>query len=119
MLSDNDLYLTCCKNKIDPFFKKLRYLQNKIATNGNQPITVPYPPACPNEDYDLIKLATESLLNLNEESDITNRIDPSIYLDYLNEKITLFLNYEHNIRVHKATFTYIKAEDNQYYLINV
>ena len=84
MLSDNDLYLSCCKNKIDPFFKKLRYLQNKIATNGNHPIPVTYPPSFPSEDHDLLKLATESLLNLKEECDIEKVVDPSVYLDYLN-----------------------------------
>ena len=43
MLSDNDLYLVCCKARSDPFFKKLRYIQNKIASSDGNQIKVSLP----------------------------------------------------------------------------
>ena len=60
MLSDNDLFLVCCKTKTDPFFKKLRYIQNKIPPHSNEnPIKINFPIK---DNLKLIKLATESLM---------------------------------------------------------
>lgn len=43
MLSDNDMYDVIHKAKQDLFFKKLRYIRNKMpATNQNLPITVAF-----------------------------------------------------------------------------
>jgi hypothetical protein len=42
MLSDNDLLLATFKSKIDPFFKKLRYIQNKLPSNNGKPIFIKY-----------------------------------------------------------------------------
>ena len=65
MLSDNDLFLICCKNKVDPFFKKLRYIQNKINVCDDDPIHSVFPSR--DGEIDLIKLATESLLGFKAE----------------------------------------------------
>lgn len=78
MLSDNDLFLVCCKTKIDPFFSKLRYIQNKVSTGGNQPIKVPYP--APSSPVDLVKLATESLLGFKDEVQVRELLGEQQYL---------------------------------------
>lgn len=59
MVSDNDLYLISCKNKLDPFFKKLRYITNKLPTNNNSPIIVQHNHEGDEEtDNIILKLAT-------------------------------------------------------------
>lgn len=42
MLTDNDLLLATFKSKQDSFFKKLRYIQNKMPTSSSKPILIPY-----------------------------------------------------------------------------
>lgn len=37
----------------------------------------------------------------------------------VNYRIVLFLNFEHNIRVSRACFSYAKDWKNVYYLINI
>lgn len=40
-------------------------------------------------------------------------------MDYLNIKIVNLLNYQHNIRVARADFSYLRSTSGGYYLINV
>jgi hypothetical protein len=37
----------------------------------------------------------------------------------MNEKMALALNYQHNIRVVRAVFHYVRTEAGEYYLMNV
>ncbi len=42
MMTDTDIQITCKKFRNDPFFKKLKYIQNKITANDEQ-IKINYP----------------------------------------------------------------------------
>lgn len=65
MLSDNDLYLVSCKTKIDPFFKHLRYIRNKIPANNSIPIISHF--YNKEQEETNIKLATTSLMGFHNE----------------------------------------------------
>ena len=60
MMSDNDLFLNCCKIKADPFFNKLRYFQNKMPQPEGNPYKIPFPVK---ENLKILKLATESMMD--------------------------------------------------------
>lgn len=56
----------------------------------------------------MLKLATESLFGFKNEKELMNELGEERYLSFMNEKITLVLNYQHNVRVNKANFHYVK-----------
>lgn len=126
MLSDNDIFLVSCKGKQDLFFKKLQYIRNKIPSNNNIPIISHYSDI--DQEGNLIKLATESLLAYRTEEEVFNQImseqeteEDGIrkYLKFLNQKIVLFLNYQHNIRVKNCDFIYIRSYEGVFYFVNI
>jgi hypothetical protein len=72
MLSDNDLCLITYKTKYDPFFKKLRFIRNKLPANNSIPIYSYFDHK--NQDIVTIKLATAGLMGFHSEEDIAKQL---------------------------------------------
>ena len=64
-------------------------------------------------------MATESMLGFKDEKLLLEELGEEKYLSLMNEKIALALNYQHNIRVVRAGFHYVRTEAGEYYLMNV
>ena len=114
MMSDTDLFITCRKFKNDPFFNRIAYLRNKLSPADN-PMRVEYEAV---EDSEFSGDAAQSLLGLRSEKEMLEKYGETRFLKYLSAKICLFLNYEHNIRVSRGCFFYLKTR-NDYFLVNV
>jgi hypothetical protein len=57
----------------------------------------------------VLKLATESLLGFKNEKELIEELGEEKYLNFMSEKIALALNYQHNIRVFRANFHFVKT----------
>jgi hypothetical protein len=58
-------------------------------------------------------------LGFRNERELIEELAEEKYLNFMSEKITLALNYQHNIRVLRANFHYVKTEVGEYFLSNV
>ena len=98
LMTDIDLYIVCQHQKKDYFYQHIQYLRNKLSL-CDQEVKVPYTAA----DYTSLAGSAVSLMlggsHLGQE-------EGEEYLRLCNQKIALFLHFEHNIRVHKACFVY-------------
>ena len=105
MLTDEDVFIISRKNRKDPFFQHLQYLRNKLNLTGVV-VESAYDESL---DYDYTGAATECFAGYKSETEMLKKYGEEEYLRYCNQKISLFLNYEQNIRVKRAVFCYSKG----------
>ncbi len=48
------------------------------------------------------------MLGFRDERQLIDELGEEKYLNFMNEKIALALNYQHNIRIIRANFHYVK-----------
>lgn len=119
MLSDVDLLEICHKSRSDPIWPRIEYICNKVNVENHQPIVRSYSSQTVYPEH-IVKLATESLVGYTHDQQVREDLnDEESYLDYCNIKIVNLLNYNHNIRVSRANFSYLRAVSGNYLFVNV